>query len=85
MKTANQLQPIGCGVLVEIFLEAEMAGCVQEKGERVAGGGIDTNEPDDVRVGELGTYPDLSEVSLEQNVNHLVRHGSSCFLTWRIR
>jgi len=71
-ETANQLQPIGRGVLVEIFLEAEMTGCVEEKSERVIWGGIDTNEPDHVRVRELGTYPDLSEVSLKQSVSRAV-------------
>jgi len=50
-----------------------MAGCVEEEGERVVRGGINANKPDHVRVGELGAYPDLSEVSLKQNVNRAVR------------
>jgi len=65
VKKANQLQSVGRGVLVKIFLEAEMASCVEKKGERVVWRGINANKRDNVLVREIGTYPDLSEVSLK--------------------
>ena len=73
VKKANQLQPIGRGVLMKIFLEAEMAGSVEEKGERVDRGWINANKPDNIWVRELSAYPDLSEVPLKWNVNHVLR------------
>jgi len=83
-ETADQLQPIGSRVLLEVFPEAEIAGGVEEKSERVAWGGINPDKPDNVRVRELGTHPHLTEVPLELNVSHAMCEGCS-FLTRKIR
>jgi hypothetical protein len=68
----NQLQPICFRVLVKVFSEAEVAGAVEHQSERVSRGGINSDNRDNVRMGELSGHPHLPEVCLERDVNHVV-------------
>ena len=65
----NQLQPVGFGVLVNVFSEVEIATGVENERERVVWSRIYSEESDGVGVRELREHPCLAQEPLRQNVN----------------